>query len=73
MRTQYGGPEEPEAASVMSGILGFVRKFARIVGRSPVENGRFVRRSSSFRQEFWEFGSGSNRTVEANHIRRHVR
>jgi hypothetical protein len=51
----------------MSGVLGFVRKLARIVRPFRVENGRFVRRSSSFRQEFLELRSHSNRAVKFDH------
>jgi len=35
----------------MSGVLGFVRKFARTVGRCPVEDGPLGCKVSSFRQE----------------------
>ena len=52
LRPRYRDPEEPEAASVMPGLLGFVRKFARIVGPSPVENGPLGCKVSSFCQEF---------------------
>ena len=37
----------------MLGRGGFLRKLAPIVGWSPVGDGPFVCRSSSFRQDFW--------------------
>jgi hypothetical protein len=51
IRTRYRGPERSEAASVMLGGVGFVRKFARMFWSSPVRDGLLVRSLSSFCQE----------------------
>ena len=49
---RYRGPERSEAASVISIPVCFVREIVRNVAPSPVGDALFLRRSSSFREEF---------------------